>query len=349
MRRSQPAAWAAGGWSDLASELCGVILSRVPSLADRARFRCVCRQWRHAAKQQWWLLPPPFPWLFPTASDDDDRRRRRFVSLPDGATHHIAVPQINLDQYPTCEAFGEWLHFPNAETGTHLLVNPLVPSGSGATTIELPPMKLLKLVVCPGGDLVAAIACVHLPPPTASPSAAAASRLLYALYGRTTLYAYGLDDCEPRCVIADPRPITEAEERFIALHHYDIRYFLVPGGGGGGKKLLLVRSEGESFVVFEADGGTGRWSEVAGLDDGEALFVSANCSGALPVYGGAGNCVFFVWESPRPRYHWSVDRSGRSFRVYDMSTKTIRDAIVSPLKSHGCHTTGSWLFPSLLP
>jgi hypothetical protein len=48
----------ARGWSNLSSEIGGVILSRMPSLADRARFCCVCRQWRHAAKQQRRILPP---------------------------------------------------------------------------------------------------------------------------------------------------------------------------------------------------------------------------------------------------------------------------------------------------
>ncbi|PNT65786.1 hypothetical protein BRADI_3g02706v3 [Brachypodium distachyon] len=268
-----------------------------------------------------------------------------------------------------CAVFGEWLLFRNAERPeSYLPVNPLVPGGGA--TIELPPMALRKLVVCPGGEVAAAIvfadngscgvafcrrpgsgssewswSAVRDPPPGAGELLDIAlhggdNNKLYALYGNKTLYAYDLDDDddgEPECVIADPRPPTVPEVWYM-LVVYDTRHYLVPGNDG--KKLLLVRSEyGRSFAVFEAV--DGRWSEVARLDDDEVLFVSANCSRALPVYGGPGNCVFFVGEPTRGL------RFG-NFGVYDMATKTIRGAI-SPLKFQGCHSTGSWLFPSLLP
>ncbi|KAM3384043.1 hypothetical protein ACQJBY_008607 [Aegilops geniculata] len=50
------------GWPDLPPELLGVVLHRLPSLADRVRLRAVCRAWRSSARHQ---PPPPvqLPWI----------------------------------------------------------------------------------------------------------------------------------------------------------------------------------------------------------------------------------------------------------------------------------------------
>uniref|UniRef100_A0ACD5WWE7 Uncharacterized protein n=1 Tax=Avena sativa TaxID=4498 RepID=A0ACD5WWE7_AVESA len=47
----------APSWSELFSEIIGAVLCRIPSAADRARFRSVCRSWRAAAR----CYPPPLP------------------------------------------------------------------------------------------------------------------------------------------------------------------------------------------------------------------------------------------------------------------------------------------------
>ncbi|KAF8732886.1 hypothetical protein HU200_015234 [Digitaria exilis] len=47
-------------WSDLPTELLGLVLKQLPSLADRVRVRAVCRSWRTNAQLQP-LLPPPLP------------------------------------------------------------------------------------------------------------------------------------------------------------------------------------------------------------------------------------------------------------------------------------------------
>ncbi|CAL5011965.1 unnamed protein product [Urochloa decumbens] len=51
-------------WEELPPDLLGLVLRRLPSLADRAHLRAVCRPWRAGAHpQRHKPLPPPLPWL----------------------------------------------------------------------------------------------------------------------------------------------------------------------------------------------------------------------------------------------------------------------------------------------
>ncbi|CAL5011961.1 unnamed protein product [Urochloa decumbens] len=51
-------------WEELPPDLLGLVLHRLPSLADRVRLRAVCRPWRVGAHpQRHKPLPPPLPWL----------------------------------------------------------------------------------------------------------------------------------------------------------------------------------------------------------------------------------------------------------------------------------------------
>ncbi|CAL5006720.1 unnamed protein product [Urochloa decumbens] len=51
-------------WEELSPDLLGLVLHRLPSLADRVRLRAVCRPWRAgAAARRHLLLPAPLPWL----------------------------------------------------------------------------------------------------------------------------------------------------------------------------------------------------------------------------------------------------------------------------------------------
>ncbi|OEL23961.1 hypothetical protein BAE44_0015020 [Dichanthelium oligosanthes] len=76
------AATQSSSWPDLQPEILGLVLGRLPSLADRVRLRAVCRPWRCNA--QWKPLPPPLPWL--SLLDET------FLSLPDGEIHRMPVP-----------------------------------------------------------------------------------------------------------------------------------------------------------------------------------------------------------------------------------------------------------------
>ncbi|KAF7100387.1 hypothetical protein CFC21_101912 [Triticum aestivum] len=67
-------------WPDLQPEMLGVVLSRLPSHADRVRLAAVCRPWRSRARLLR-PLPPLLPWL---ALCDGT-----FLSIPDGVVHRL--------------------------------------------------------------------------------------------------------------------------------------------------------------------------------------------------------------------------------------------------------------------
>ncbi|TVU05901.1 hypothetical protein EJB05_49085, partial [Eragrostis curvula] len=50
-------------WEELPPDILGLVLRRLPSLADRVHVRAVCRPWRAGAQPQRQSLPPPLPWL----------------------------------------------------------------------------------------------------------------------------------------------------------------------------------------------------------------------------------------------------------------------------------------------
>ncbi|KAL6845349.1 hypothetical protein ACP4OV_024844 [Aristida adscensionis] len=73
-------------WSDLPSELLGIIVLNLFCLADRVNFAAVCRSWRSAAAE----APPPLqlPWLLFLRSAD----AASFLSLLAGATRRLSLP-----------------------------------------------------------------------------------------------------------------------------------------------------------------------------------------------------------------------------------------------------------------
>ncbi|XP_044361131.1 uncharacterized protein [Triticum aestivum] len=71
-----------GPWSDLPTELLGLVLKRLDSLADRVRLRAVCHPWRSNSMLQ--NLPLPFPWL--TLTDGT------FLSIQGSEVHRMPLP-----------------------------------------------------------------------------------------------------------------------------------------------------------------------------------------------------------------------------------------------------------------
>ncbi|CAM0912754.1 unnamed protein product [Alopecurus aequalis] len=105
-------------WSDLQPELLGLVLRRLPSLADRVRLRAVCHPWRSNCMLQ--SLPLPFPWL---ALPDGT-----FLSIPGGEIHRISVPEGVC-----CHgSVDNWLVLMHND-GVCSLMNPF-----SKTTLELP-------------------------------------------------------------------------------------------------------------------------------------------------------------------------------------------------------------------
>uniref|UniRef100_A0A0E0AK84 F-box domain-containing protein n=1 Tax=Oryza glumipatula TaxID=40148 RepID=A0A0E0AK84_9ORYZ len=73
-------------WSDLPSDLLGLVIARLPFPADRARFRAVCRAW-HSALRRHVAAPPQLPWIvLPEGT---------FVTVSDGGVHRMAFPESN--------------------------------------------------------------------------------------------------------------------------------------------------------------------------------------------------------------------------------------------------------------
>lgn len=105
-------------WSDLQPELLGLVLKRLPSLADRVRLRAVCYPWRSNSMLQ--TLPLPFPWLtLPNGT---------FLSIPGGEVHRLPVPDGS-----SCQgAIDNWLFIMSSDD-TCTLMNPF-----SKTTLELP-------------------------------------------------------------------------------------------------------------------------------------------------------------------------------------------------------------------
>ncbi|KAF7035107.1 hypothetical protein CFC21_046028 [Triticum aestivum] len=69
-------------WSELPPDLLFLVLSRLPSYADRVSLRAVCRPWRSAARLQ------PFAWLFVRADT--------FLALPEGALHRMPLDRNQI-------------------------------------------------------------------------------------------------------------------------------------------------------------------------------------------------------------------------------------------------------------
>ncbi|GJN00812.1 hypothetical protein PR202_ga18028 [Eleusine coracana subsp. coracana] len=100
-RRSSP-------WPDLQPEILGLVLKRLPALADRVRLRAVCHPWRRNALLE--PLPPRFPWS--TLLDGT------FLGIPEGQIHRMPLP--NDARY--CHgSVGSWLFLEHRDDGCSLL------------------------------------------------------------------------------------------------------------------------------------------------------------------------------------------------------------------------------------
>ncbi|XBI75822.1 hypothetical protein VPH35_069143 [Triticum aestivum] len=107
-----------GPWSDLPPELLGLVLKRLPSLADCVRLRAVCHPWHSNSLLQ--PLPLPFPWI---ALPDGT-----FLSIPGGEVHRMPVP----DGASCRGSIDNWLFLMSSDDACTLM-NPF-----SKTMLELP-------------------------------------------------------------------------------------------------------------------------------------------------------------------------------------------------------------------
>ncbi|KAI4982274.1 hypothetical protein ZWY2020_022766 [Hordeum vulgare] len=358
--------------------MAGDILCRLPSLADRACFRSVCRSWRLAAQKQ---LPPAFPWLTTSWNDSDVLG---FISLPDGALHRLPA---RVDDTRCCNR-----HYTSEESLVYEVYNTredtavdhvLLVDPFSETTMTLPkssPYFLNKLLLC-SDNLVAAILygrsrhavafsrpgaagswSVHHPPgldrdvPCLDDIALHGGKL-YAFY-HYDLYAYDLRDdddgagepkftCLPCCMSSSSAILHGLDFNIATL-------FLVPSWNGN-KLFVVVHEHRRKFTVLqlEADHDNAyRWSaEMRSLDD-ELLFRGIEGLSLRRRHARKPHLLYHVCEyncfiAPT---HMSYDeREISDAGVYDMSSKTVRSIFPhEPWHKLGLNyePKGSWIFPS---
>ncbi|CAM0879978.1 unnamed protein product [Alopecurus aequalis] len=357
LRRASPGDTAP--WSELPPELLGLVLSRLPSQADRVRLRAVCRPWRSAPRPH--QLPPPFPWIV--------LRDHTFLTLPDGALHHLPR-HLRSGQIVARVSTGSTLFFGYAD-GHCCLVNP----SSGETAplkINLTAYSIVwidKLVLSDYIVVLDSIITLNIIPRepgqgrrhmawaplgNAIIDIAVFQRKLYALTGKyiypgpqqPELHLLDINE-EQNCVrsvqcicatpINDMAPCLNVTERTRRPFFF---YLVVSGD-----RLLLVERQidlevpysihdrpiGTRFQAWEAVdlvGGHGRWSKVDTLM-GHALFVGRECSRSLPAQCGArADCIYFMTEHGHllPR----VERKPGDF-LLGCVVYNVRDRTVEPL------------------
>ncbi|CAL4983693.1 unnamed protein product [Urochloa decumbens] len=93
-------------WAGLQPDILGVVLRFLPCLADRARLRSVCRQWRVGVQGHVQVLPPPLPILV--------LPEFKFSSLSESGelmpVRHVPVPkEVAADDLRCVGSFDGWL------------------------------------------------------------------------------------------------------------------------------------------------------------------------------------------------------------------------------------------------
>ncbi|KAM0893533.1 hypothetical protein ACQ4PT_025051 [Festuca glaucescens] len=354
-------------WPDLPPELLGLVLSRLPSHADRVRVAAVCHPWRSKARMLR-PLPPLLPWL--VLCDGS------FLSLPDGAVHRLPVPDNVSSRFST----GSMLVLVHGDD-TYSLMNP-----SPGRTTPLPELAVClqrkpivqKVVV--SDHLVAALVKVKKLNTTTTTKVIISARgkqcdiTSYSLVkwpepagsfindialfkGKLYILTTEVEHYQLELYILDGRREQTAIRRIpgvaddygedmynpYSTDNYVQRHYLVSSGD----RLLMVerrinqppmfpRDSGivkrtRHFEVFEAadlSSGRGRWIEVDTLM-GRALFVSKGCSESLPATIGAReDCIYFMNEDDT---YTDMDEKIRENPMLDSGVYNMRDKTVMPL------------------
>jgi len=351
-------------WSDLPPELLGLVLKRLPNLADRVRLRAVCHPWCSNALLQ--PLPPPLPWL---ALLDGT-----FLSIPDGEIIEMPVPDdaccygsvdnwlFLVDSGGQCSLmnpfFEDTLKLPGLATGWHIRLpgssefNPDFCKLAVPSPLEPPLVPLIAIRHESWG------LCIFQPPDVTDTiqGREPLEPLLEISFFGGKLYAI---DCFRKLVNIElveglGHMPTSSDEAYI------VKPYLVECAG----KLLMVRrwirglhpalcivyDHTIAFDIFEENLSSKpcRWRGVIDLG-GHALFVSSSSSKSFPAGEGSGvqeNCIYFMNEfSGLKLFADPLHDSG----VYNMKMGVINpllsETAVVP-SNHVGPWRPTWLFPT---
>uniref|UniRef100_A0A0E0A512 KIB1-4 beta-propeller domain-containing protein n=1 Tax=Oryza glumipatula TaxID=40148 RepID=A0A0E0A512_9ORYZ len=369
------AAVQSSSWADLQPELLGLVLTRLPSLADRVRLRAVCRPWRSNARLQ--PLPPPLPWL--------TLLNGTFLSISDGEIHCMPLPD---DASCHC-SIDNWL-FLSHDDGGFSLMNPF-----SKATLQLPKLDTIwchhlwyaapkfplfyKLAVpapldfSPTSLVVALIMnrshqkalCICQPPVATESFRVEGSTMegmqdftfldgkLYVLNNFNKLFILEIDESHignPKissieCIIDSQDDSTTEPQSFPEDYLIMLRYYLVESGGG---LLMVTRYVG--IVLPLAEPNSFKHSRTLSFKVFEADLTTGSrmWRRSLPA-AECGvpqeDCIYFMCDYWRPYAGEPLCDSG----VYNM-----RNGVITPLLQDATaprlHPTGrgdpAWFFPA---
>uniref|UniRef100_A0A0E0DWZ7 KIB1-4 beta-propeller domain-containing protein n=1 Tax=Oryza meridionalis TaxID=40149 RepID=A0A0E0DWZ7_9ORYZ len=310
------AAVQSSSWADLQPELLGLVLTRLPSLADRVRLRAVCRPWRSNARLQ--PFPPPLPWL--TLLDGT------FLSISDGEIHRMPLPD---DASCHC-SIDNWI-FLSQDDGGFSLMNPF-----SKATLQLPKLDTTWFATesfrVEGSTMEGMQDFTFL------------DGKLYVLNNFNKLFILEIDEShiEDYLIMLRYYLVESGGGLLMVTRYVGIVLPLAEPNSFKHSRTL-------SFKVFEADLTTGSrmWKRVTSLG-GRALFVGTHCSKSLPA-AECGvpreDCIYFMCDYWRPYAGDPLCDSG----VYNM-----RNGVITPLLQDATaprlHPTGrgdpAWSFPA---
>ncbi|XP_048548054.1 uncharacterized protein LOC125527580 [Triticum urartu] len=339
-----------GPWSDLPTELLGLVLKRLDSLADRVRLRAVCQPWRSNSMLQ--NLPLPFPWL--TLTDGT------FLGIPGSEVHRMPLP----DGARWHGSIDNRLFLMSCDVSYKLLA---------PSPLESSPKSLAAALII--GNCYSVDLCVVQPPATTYSFRGIRTALgepptlvdlafldgrLYVVSGFFKLFVVDFGENlgtypKMKCVI-DSGGDCGTPQYLSKKVLYGLSQYLVECGG----RLLMVQrfthsqgfrnSHTVGFNVLEADLRTnpGQWRTVSDLG-GHALFLGKQSSKSLPAgecSGSQEDCIYFICDYPCP------ESSAEPLR--DAGIYNVRSGMIMPLHSRNPAVPQrqagqwglTWFFPS---
>ncbi|RCV20677.1 hypothetical protein SETIT_4G075800v2 [Setaria italica] len=255
-------------WSDLTPELLGLVLKRLPSLADRVRLRA--------------SLPLPLPWL--TLLD------RNFLSIPDGEIIRMAV----ADGARCCGSIDNWLFLMQNDGGCSL-TNPF-----SKATLDLPKLATVwrrdcTVCICQPPVATDMSRGRHMEPSRCLSDVAFFNGKLYgvAFGDKLVIFEIGYIGSKPKISVTE-----------CIINSRDDLWDLPQSLSREKGSLSFEHYRTVAFDAFEADLSTnpGHWRRVDKLG-GQALFVGRHCSKlfAAEEYNGIQeDCIYFMCDYPWP-------------------------------------------------